>query len=350
MQNQNESLTAEQRKQIARIVHADCTLIPGATFYNAAEMAIEATLAQVATPPSPDAREAVGGVTAAENPTGIGYDTDDATLEAILSDDPTPTPSEAVQAVAYCRRDTVFGWQGQLMNAAMMFPSPAGLKDPIALYATPPLDGAQVRITCEIADRIEQMEIIDVKLVDGLLHIAGRLEDGAQIRDAWQPIGTAPKETAVLVYTGCSYEIAHFNTLLDKWVACYDHRHLSGPMHMHWMPLPKAPGADAQPADPDESDLFTLLCEIRAACGDNGERERDELVRYIAGLRDNALEEAAKVCGEIAGDCWILYKGRAPYTGREAGRADPQVQGESDGADKCAAAIRALSQQPTQEG
>lgn len=59
--------------------------------------------------------------------------------------------------------------------------------------------------------------------------------------------------------------------------------------------------------------------------------------------RRAALEESAKVCDEIAGDCWSLYKGRAPYTGREPGRADPQVQGESDGADKCAAAIRALS-------
>jgi hypothetical protein len=56
--------------------------------------------------------------------------------------------------------------------------------------------------------------------------------------------------------------------------------------------------------------------------------------------RRAALEEAAKACDEIAADCWSLYKGRAPYTGKEAGRADPHVQGESDGADKCAAAIR----------
>ncbi|HEX7892560.1 MAG TPA: hypothetical protein VF447_00120 [Terriglobales bacterium] len=56
-----------------------------------------------------------------------------------------------------------------------------------------------------------------------------------------------------------------------------------------------------------------------------------------------ALEESAKACDEIAADCWSLYKGRAPYTGREAGRADPGVQGESDGADKCAEAIRSLA-------
>ncbi|MCP3709771.1 hypothetical protein M3I54_22770 [Paraburkholderia sp. CNPSo 3274] len=49
-------------------------------------------------------------------------------------------PSDAAgahEAVAYCRRDTVLNWKGQIVNAAMMFPSPAGLKDPIALYAAP---------------------------------------------------------------------------------------------------------------------------------------------------------------------------------------------------------------------
>lgn len=71
MQNLNDSstpkaatLTVEQRKRIAQIVHIDCSLIPGATYYNAAEMAIEATLAQVAAP-SPAAREAGDGVSAA---------------------------------------------------------------------------------------------------------------------------------------------------------------------------------------------------------------------------------------------------------------------------------------------
>jgi hypothetical protein len=58
----------------------------------------------------------------------------------------------------------------------------------------------------------------------------------------------------------------------------------------HWMPLPTAPGAAIQPTQPDESDrLFVLLCEIRAAAGDNGERMQSELVPFIAGLaRDKA--------------------------------------------------------------
>ncbi|HEX2652955.1 MAG TPA: hypothetical protein VHN11_04815 [Xanthobacteraceae bacterium] len=41
------ALTDEQKKHIAQIVHTDCTLISGATFYNAAEMAIDATLARL---------------------------------------------------------------------------------------------------------------------------------------------------------------------------------------------------------------------------------------------------------------------------------------------------------------
>jgi hypothetical protein len=34
----------------------------------------------------------------------------------------------------------------------------------------------------------------------------------------WQPIEIAPKDTAVLTY-GFGYEVAHFNTALNHWVA-----------------------------------------------------------------------------------------------------------------------------------
>jgi hypothetical protein len=51
-------------------------------------------------------------------------------------------------------------------------------------------------------------------------------------------------------------------------------------------------------------------------------------------------ETCAKVCDDIGEDLWSLYKGRAPYTGKEEGRADMHVQGKSDGADECASAIR----------
>ncbi|MBU9144789.1 hypothetical protein KTE29_03690 [Burkholderia multivorans] len=62
--------------------------------------------------------------------------------------------------------------------------------------------------------------------------------------------------------------------------------------------------------------------------------------------RDAIIEECAKVCDEYAADQWSLYKGRAPYTGSEPGRADPDVQGRSDGADVCASRIRELKTTP----
>ena len=45
-----DALTDEQKKRIASIVHTDCTLIPGATFYNASELAIAETLAALPVP------------------------------------------------------------------------------------------------------------------------------------------------------------------------------------------------------------------------------------------------------------------------------------------------------------
>ena len=51
-------------------------------------------------------------------------------------------------------------------------------------------------------------------------------------------------------------------------------------------------------------------------------------------------EWCAKVCDAIAEDKLALYKGRAPYTGKEPGRASDHTQGQSDGADQCADAIR----------
>jgi len=69
---------------------------------------------------------------------------------------------------------------------------------------------------------------------------------------------------------------------------------------------------------------------------------RELLARFTALIRAEVLEEAAKVCETLANDRWALYKGRAPYTGYEKQRASDYTQGESDGADHCAAAIRAL--------
>jgi hypothetical protein len=68
---------------------------------------------------------------------------------------------------------------------------------------------------------------------------------------------------------------------------------------------------------------------------------RRKVDAMIAVARADEREACAKVCDDIGEDLWSLYKGRAPYTGKEEGRADMHVQGKSDGADECAAAIRA---------
>jgi len=52
-------------------------------------------------------------------------------------------------------------------------------------------------------------------------------------------------------------------------------------------------------------------------------------------------EACAKVADSISEDQWALYKGRPPYTGQELERASDYTQGKSDGAEVCAAAIRA---------
>ena len=56
----------------------------------------------------------------------------------------------------------------------------------------------------------------------------------------WQPIETAPKDTAVLLWLEWRFEIGHFNTALGRWAANWDHRALEVPA-THWMPLPSPP-------------------------------------------------------------------------------------------------------------
>lgn len=56
----------------------------------------------------------------------------------------------------------------------------------------------------------------------------------------WEPIETAPKDTALLLF-GSYYEIGHFNTRLDRWVAHWDHRPLNP---RWWQRLPEMPEAE----------------------------------------------------------------------------------------------------------
>ena len=61
-----------------------------------------------------------------------------------------------------------------------------------------------------------------------------------------------------------------------------------------------------------------------------------------AAARAEAIEACVAICDAYALDRWNLYKGRAPYTGREPERADPYTQGLSDGAEICSDRIGAL--------
>lgn len=53
----------------------------------------------------------------------------------------------------------------------------------------------------------------------------------------FKPIEECDPDTAVLVYAGCLYEVAHYNTVLGKWVACYDHRPIPTPVGYVLLPL-----------------------------------------------------------------------------------------------------------------
>ena len=71
--------------------------------------------------------------------------------------------------------------------------------------------------------------------------------------------------------------------------------------------------------------------------------ERDRLIAFARAIRLAVLEESMQICDDFAIDKWNLYKGRPPYNGTEDGRANSYVEGESDGAEGCATAIRALA-------
>ena len=68
----------------------------------------------------------------------------------------------------------------------------------------------------------------------------------------------------------------------------------------------------------------------------------EQVIAYGRQCAEKIREEGAKLCDEYANDKWALYKGWTPYTGREEGRANHHVQGESDGASNCADDIRKL--------
>lgn len=68
----------------------------------------------------------------------------------------------------------------------------------------------------------------------------------------------------------------------------------------------------------------------------------EELERFAALVAAEVRKTCEMACAEISADKWALYKGHKPYTGREPGRADDFTQGQSDGAELCEQAIKAM--------
>jgi hypothetical protein len=63
--------------------------------------------------------------------------------------------------------------------------------------------------------------------------------------------------------------------------------------------------------------------------------------QMIAAEREAVFSACEAACDQVETDKWALYKGRPPYTGQEAGRAQDFTQGQADGAALCLEAIKA---------
>jgi hypothetical protein len=77
----------------------------------------------------------------------------------------------------------------------------------------------------------------------------------------------------------------------------------------------------------------------------------EEFAKRITGIAWNncaaAVRQACEdACDQVETDKWALYKGRAPYTGQEAGRAEEFTQGQADGAALCLQALKELRVSP----
>lgn len=110
-----------------------------------------------------------------------------------------------------------------------------------------------------------------------------------------------------------------------------------------WHDLPEVAKSLWQRFASYEDESVAYLDKLGDLVG-QGEDEKleDAIARVLRERLRAERERCAKACDQIAADRWNLYKGRAPYAGAEDGRAHPQTQGESIGAEACAEAIRAL--------
>jgi len=150
------------------------------------------------------------------------------------------------------------GWQAALASSATAFPSAMTYVGSLSLGC---VDGEELS-AWDIEPDNKAIDALQLKLVrtskdvhmclfavpvDAAAALAKQVP--AQERD-WQPIKTAPKDTALLLYCDSYFELGHFNIRFNRWVDLEKHRGLRTPTH--WMQLPPAPAQLAQSADKAE--------------------------------------------------------------------------------------------------
>lgn len=99
--------------------------------------------------------------------------------------------------------------------------------------------------------------------------------------------------------------------------------------------------------DEDEEATTPAFDAVRELLDDSYAASATAAQVPAAEVRADALEEAAKACDEIESDRFDAYKGRGKHAPNNPDRADPYMNGKSDGAGECAAAIRSLAQSST---
>ena len=110
--------------------------------------------------------------------------------------------------------------------------------------------------------------------------------------------------------------------------------------------------ARAEKAERDHEAARQELAKFGPINGDRSDTSLENWFPFSAAqlaaaeqARATALEEAAQICEKYSGQRWSAYK---TWNGPE--RASDFVQGQSDGAEECANAIRALSAQAEGDG
>lgn len=99
------------------------------------------------------------------------------------------------------------------------------------------------------------------------------------------------------------------------------------------------------------TDFATWWNESGSRMRPRPDEDVEEFAKRISGIAWNNCADAVftacvAACDQVETDKWALYKGRPPYTGQEAGRAQEFTQGQADGAALCMEAIKEAKAKP----